>query len=142
MEFQIMNPQEVAALPQVRWNFEEIKRYAIEKADEYKGIAYTEDDAAAMKSDRADINRFIKAIEAERIKKKKEYLEPYNVFEAQVKEVLQPLREAEAVIAKGLKEIDDKWRGERFMTRLSDTLGKSLRLTLLTMRASIGSQSR
>jgi len=113
MEFQIMNPQEIAALPQVRWNFDEIKRYAVEKADEYKGIAYTEDDAAAMKSDRADINRFIKAIEAERIKKKKEYLEPYNVFEAQVKEVLQPLREAEGVIARGLKEIDDKWRAER-----------------------------
>jgi hypothetical protein len=113
MEFEILNSQEFAALPLVRWNFEELKKYAIEKADEYKGIAYTESDAAAMKSDRADINRFIKAIEAERIKKKKEYLEPYNVFEAQVKEVLQPLKEAEAVIAKGLKEIDDKWREER-----------------------------
>lgn len=113
MEFEVLNSQEFAALPLVRWNFEELKKYAIEKADEYKGIAYTESDAAAMKSDRADINRFIKAIEAERIKKKKEYLEPYTVFEAQVKEVLQPLKEAEAVIAKGLKEIDDKWRAER-----------------------------
>ena len=113
MELVIANQQDVASLPVVKWNFEELKQYALDKADEYKGIAYTEDDAAAMKADRADINRFLRAIDAERIQKKKEYLKPYNEFEAQVKEVLKPLQEAEALIAKGLKEIYDKWREER-----------------------------
>ena len=113
MEFNILNPGEIESLPQVRWNFEDLKRYALEKAQEYKSIAYTEDDVKAMKSDRADINRFINAIEDERTKKKKEYMAPYTAFEDQVKEVLQPLREAEALIAKGLKEIDDRWKEER-----------------------------
>ena len=113
MEFNILNPKEIESLPQVRWNFEDLKRYALEKAQEYKSIAYTEDDVKAMKSDRADINRFINAIEDERKKKKKEYMAPYTAFEDQVKEVLQPLREAEALIAKGLKEIDDRWKEER-----------------------------
>lgn len=113
MEFNILNPGEIESLPQVRWNFEDLKRYALEKAQEYKSIAYTEDDVKAMKSDRADINRFINAIEDERKKKKKEYMAPYTAFEDQVKEVLQPLREAEALIAKGLKEIDDRWKEER-----------------------------
>ena len=113
MEFEILNGKEIVELPQVRWNFEELKKYAQEKALEYKSIAYTDKDVSAMKSDRADINRFIKAVEAERIEKKKQYMAPYAIFEGQVKEVLQPLKEAEALIAKGLKEIDDKWKDER-----------------------------
>lgn len=113
MELTILNAQELAALPLVKWNLDELKSYAATKAEEYKSIAYTEDDVQAMKADRADINRFIKAIEAERIQKKKEYMQPYTVFENQVKEVLQPLQEAEKLIAKGLKEIDDKWKQER-----------------------------
>lgn len=113
MELTIYSPQDAKALPEIKWNFEEIKKYAVEKADEYKSIAYTESDEAAMKADRADINRFVNAIEDERKRKKAEYMEPYNAFEAQVKEVLKPLREAEAGIANGLKEIDKKRRAEK-----------------------------
>lgn len=113
MEFEVYAPQAGQELPEIRWNYEEIKRYALERAEYYKGIAYTEDDAADMKKDRADINRFINALEAARREKKKEYMEPYSRFEAQVKDALKPLQEAGELISKGLAEIEQKYRIEK-----------------------------
>lgn len=113
MEFEVYAPQAGQELPEIRWNYEEIKRYALERAEYYKGIAYTEDDAADMKKDRADINRFINALEAARREKKKEYMEPYSRFEAQVKDALKPLQEAGELISAGLAEIEQKYRAEK-----------------------------
>lgn len=113
MELMIYSPETAEALPEIKWNYEEIKKYALEKAQEYKSIAYTDSDAAAMKKDRADINRFITALENERKNKKKEYMAPYAAFEAQVKDALAPLREASDLIGRGLNEIEEQYRAAR-----------------------------
>lgn len=113
MELMIYNPEGETALPEIRWNYTEIKEYALKKAEEYKSIAYTEADAAAMKKDRADINRFISALDAERKNKKKEYMAPYMIFEKQVKEALLPLQEAAELISHGLDEIEQQYRDDK-----------------------------
>lgn len=113
MELMIYDPKGAEALPEIKWNYEEIKAYALEKAQEYKSIAYTDADAAAMKKDRADINRFILALDAERKNKKKEYMKPYMAFEEQVKDALLPLREAADLISQGLEEIEQQYRDEK-----------------------------
>ncbi len=113
MELMIYNPDEAQALPEIKWNYEEIKKYALDKAKEYKSIAYTDADVAAMKKDRADINRFITALDNERKNKKKEYMAPYTIFETQVKDALQPLREAAAIITKGLDEVEQQYRAAK-----------------------------
>lgn len=110
MELMFYDPKEELALPEIKWNYEEIKQYALDKAAEYKSIAYTDADVVAMKKDRADINRFINALDNERKNKKKQYMEPYTVFEQQVKDALQPLKEAESYIKKGLDEIEQQYR--------------------------------
>lgn len=110
MELMFYDPKEAQALPEIKWNYEEIKNYALDKAAEYKSIAYTDADVAAMKKDRADINRFIAALDNERKNKKKQYMEPYTVFEQQVKDALQPLKEAESYIKKGLDEVEQQYR--------------------------------
>lgn len=110
MELMFYDPKEAQALPEIKWNYEEIKNYALDKAAEYKSIAYTDADVAAMKKDRADINRFINVLDNERKNKKKQYMEPYTVFEQQVKDALQPLKEAESYIKKGLDEIEQQYR--------------------------------
>lgn len=110
MELMFYDPKEVQALPEIKWNYEEIKQYAMDKAAEYKSIAYIDADVVAMKKDRADINRFINALDNERKNKKKQYMEPYTVFEQQVKDALQPLKEAESYIKKGLDEIEQQYR--------------------------------
>jgi len=107
MELLIEAPQQVQ---EYRWNYEEIKAAAVAKAEEYKAIAYTDADEAAMKKDKADLNRIIAAIEGERKRIKKDCMKPYDRFEAQVKDVLEPLREAVESIEKGLGEIDRAYR--------------------------------
>ena len=69
----VFNPvPEEMQLPGVVWNFEEIKKMVADKAAEYATIVYTEDQQKQMKADRAKLNKFVDAIEAERkaVKKK------------------------------------------------------------------------
>lgn len=110
MELKIYTPMEADSLPLVRWNNEELKAGVAAKMQEFKDIAYTEDDAKAMKADKADINKFVTAIENERKRVKNYYAQPYEAFEAQVKEVLAPAREVVKLIDANLQEIEVRYR--------------------------------
>ena len=110
LELKIITPMEPGALPEIQWNIEEAKAYTLKKAKEYQSIAYTDADAAAMKKDRAQINKFITAVENERKRAKAFYNEPYEKFNAQVKEVLQPMRDTIQIIDQGLDELEQKYR--------------------------------
>lgn len=113
MELMIYSPAENERLPEIQWNFEEIKRYAAERAGYYQNIAYTDADMKEMKSDKADINKFINALEDVRKQKKKEYMAPYEVFEGQVKEALLPLRKTVALITEKMDEVEEQYREAR-----------------------------
>lgn len=113
MELMIYSPGPEEKLPDIQWNFEEIKKYAAERAAYYSNIAYTDADAADMKKDKAAMNKFINAMESARKQKKKEYLAPYEVFELQVKETLLPLRKAIEMIDSGLEEIEQQYRVDK-----------------------------
>lgn len=113
MELMIYNQDNPGILPEIRWNYEEIKQYAITKAQEYQSIAYTDADVADMKKDKADINRFINALEDARKSKKKEYLAPYEKFEAQVKDALAPLKQTTVLISQKLDEVEQQYREGR-----------------------------
>lgn len=113
MELMIYSPAENERLPEIQWNFEEIKKYAAEKAEYYQNIAYTDADVKDMKSDKADINKFVNALENVRKQKKKEYLQPYEVFEGQVKEALLPLRKTVALITEKMDEVEEQYRETR-----------------------------
>ena len=113
MELRITTQMEPGVLPEIQWNHEELKAEIAAKAAEYKAIAYTEDQAADMKKDRATLNKLVTAFEDQRKQVKKFYHAPYEKFEAQVKEVLLPVREAIGVIDEGLAEIDRQYRVEK-----------------------------
>lgn len=113
MELMIYSPAENEKLPEIQWNFEEIKKYAAEKAAWYQSIAYTDADTKEMKSDKAEINKFITALEDVRKQKKKEYLAPYEVFESQIKETLLPLRKTVSLITEKLDEVEEQYREAR-----------------------------
>lgn len=113
MELMIYNQDNTGVLPEIQWNYEEIKQYAITKAQEYQSIAYTDADVADMKKDKADINRFINALEDARKSKKKEYLAPYEKFESQVKDALTPLRKTTELISQKLDEVEQQYRAGR-----------------------------
>lgn len=113
MELRITTSMAPGVLPEVQWNNEELKKEIAEKAAEYKKIAYTAEQSTEMKKDRAKLNALVTAFEDQRKLVKKFYNEPYTKFENQVKEVLEPAREAIGTIDKGLDEIEKKYRADR-----------------------------
>lgn len=113
MELRITTKMEPGTLPEIQWNSSELKEEIQKKAQEYASIAYTDSQTAEMRKDRATLNSLVKAFEEERKQVKKFYAAPYEKFEAQVKEVLEPVRSAIKVIDDGLYEIEQKYRSEK-----------------------------
>lgn len=113
MELRIINPIMDMELPRVQWNHEELKAEVAAKMNEYASIAYTEDDAKAMKADRAQINKFISAVDEERKRIKRYYMQPCEEFENQVKDVLAPAKQAVNAIGEKLDEIEQRYRNEK-----------------------------
>lgn len=113
MELKIMTQVDPGVLPEIQWNHEELKKEITAKSEEYKHIAYTNDQATEMKKDRAILNKLVNTFEEQRKQIKKFYLEPYEKFENQVEEVLAPVRSAISVIDEGLAEIERNYRVEK-----------------------------
>lgn len=113
MELKIMTQMDTGVLPEIQWNHEELKQEIAAKAAEYKAIAYTDAQETEMRKDRATLNKLVTAFEDQRKQVKKFYQAPYDKFEAQVKEVLNPVREAIGAIDDVLAEIDRNYRVEK-----------------------------
>lgn len=71
----------------IEFNFEQLKQELTDKAEQYKGLVYTDDQVQDAKKDVAALRKFTKALSDERIKVKKECMKPYEEFEAKIKEL-------------------------------------------------------
>ena len=110
MELKIM-PYEKAA--PIQWNFEEIKTELKEKIEVYKTLQYTEDQIAAAKTDRAGLNSLKKALIEERIRREKEFMEPFSLFKAQVSELVTLIEEPVKIIDSQIKEYEEREKAEK-----------------------------
>lgn len=110
MELRITTQMDPGVLPEIQWNHEDLKKEIAVKAAEYEAIAYTDEQETEMRKDRATLNKLVTAFEDQRKQVKKFYQAPYDKFEAQVKEVLQPVRKAIETIDAGLSEIERDYR--------------------------------
>lgn len=110
MELRITTQMDPGVLPEIQWNHEDLKKEIAAKAAEYEAIAYTDEQEKEMRNDRATLNKLVTAFEDQRKQVKKFYQAPYDKFEAQVKEVLQPVRKAIETIDAGLSEIERDYR--------------------------------
>lgn len=59
-----------------------LKQQIQTRAADYASLVYTDDQIANAKKDRADLNRLKKALNDERIRQEKEFLQPFNEFKA------------------------------------------------------------
>lgn len=85
-ELQITEP----ILPEpISWNYAELKTELTSSLAEYESKVYTEDSIAIAKADAASLRKLKKALNDERIRREKAYMEPFNDFKAQVKEICQ-----------------------------------------------------
>lgn len=94
-------------------DFERIKLEAIELAEKINLVEVDDENIKQSKKMIAAVNNKIKELEARRITIKKAMLEPYNQFEAQVKEIVGIVKEAEDVVRQQVKQLEEMDRQQK-----------------------------
>ncbi len=89
-------------------DFESAKQQVQSVMDDYRGLVFTEDTKKDAKSDLADLRKYRKAIVDKRSDVKKAYMEPYNRFDSQVKELLAIVDEPITFIDGQVKAFEEK----------------------------------
>ena len=113
MEIQILTPTQAQPLPPIKWNYSEVKAWIEDGLARYKGVVYDESQIAEAKKDRANLNKLVQALDAKRKEMKALYLNPYEEFEAQAKELIAMVKEQSAAIDMQVKAYDDRRREEK-----------------------------
>ena len=113
MELKIYNPQEDGFLQQIDWNFEELKQEITAKVENYKNLVYSDDQMKEAKKDRANLRKFITALEGKRKELKKQIMIPYDSFEKQEKELVLIVNQAIENIDIQVKGYEEGLRAEK-----------------------------
>ena len=90
----------------VTWNYEDLKKAITNALTVYKTTKYDDSNIGQAKKDRAMLNNLSKSVNARKIEIKKKCLEPYEVIEAQAKELMSIIQEPIAVIDERLTEYE------------------------------------
>ena len=109
----INNPDEGQFLKSIGWNKEQIKDAVVSITEQYRGLAYTEEQLQEAKADRAKLNAMKKDISDRRIQVKNALLEPYEKFEAEVKEVVALIDEPIAMIDEQIVAYEERTKEEK-----------------------------
>lgn len=97
----------------IEWNYEELKTQLLAKLQDYKTLQYTPEQIQAAKTDRANLNSLKKALSDERIRRKKEFLEPFDTFEAQIKELCNLIEEPVKLIDAQIREVEEREKADK-----------------------------
>ncbi|MFV0422223.1 DUF1351 domain-containing protein [Oleidesulfovibrio sp.] len=101
------------SLPQISFDYEGLKAWAISITEQFSGLVVTEDDIAAIKSEMAGLNKAKDMVETARKEAVKRVSAPIKEFEAQVKDVVTIITEARAALAEQVKRFEDQQREDR-----------------------------
>lgn len=133
MELKIYNPsEENGFLKAIEWNYEELKAELSQKLEDYKGLVYTEEQIKEAKADRAKLNALATAIDSKRKEIKKQCLQPYEAFEAQIKDLLAVIKEPVALIDSQIKGYEEEKKAKKLeevkalFEKLKDAAGEEL----------------
>lgn len=111
MEFQLISPQ--TFVEAIQFNYDELHNWITEQTEKYQNLVYTDDTIKEAKEDRAKLNRFRDNLDNARKDVKKQYLEPYNVFENDVKKLLAIIDEPLNAIDKQVKDYEEKKKADK-----------------------------
>lgn len=109
----INQPDEGKFLQKIGWNKQEIMEAVASITEQYEGVQYTDEQMTAAKKDRATLNAMRTAISNRRIEVKKALLAPYDVFEAEVKEVVALIDKPIAMIDEQTKAYEEKLKEDK-----------------------------
>ena len=91
----------------IAFNYEEIKNELAERVHIYETVVYDDTQIKQAKADRADLNRFKKALNDERIRREKEYLKPFEDFKNKINELIKIVDKPCEVIDKQIKAYEE-----------------------------------
>ena len=125
-----VKPYELPAA--LSFNYEELKAALTEKVKFYETAVYGDEDIKQAKADRADLNRLKKALSDERIRRKKEYLAPFEDFEKKINEIIAIIDKPAAIIDQRVKEFEQAKKDEKKMQiqQIFDKIGFPEYITL------------
>lgn len=98
---------------EIEANFPEIAAKIAEITAMYAGSIVSLDWLPQAKKDRAYLNSLVKSVDQRRIEAKKAYMQPYDSFEAQVKSLLAPVREASANLDAQIKTLEEQEKANK-----------------------------
>lgn len=101
-------------LPQEIENLAALKEEITPKLEKYNNLVVTPESIKAAKADKAALNKLKAAIEEQRKAIKRQYLEPYNILEAQCKEVVALIDAPITAIDKQIKVFEEIEENEKF----------------------------
>lgn len=116
MEFRVTTDIQTAIPQEIAFNFDEMKAWLAERLEHYNSLVITEETIKEGKDDRATLNKLRTAIDTRRKEIKKEYLAPYNAFEARVKELTALIDKPINVIDLQLDEYEQMRMAEKDVT--------------------------
>lgn len=119
MEIRLVNPTEDGFLQKIDWNKAELEANVRSIVEAYQGLVYTEDTVSDAKKDRAAIRKLLNEIEDRRKLVKKKCMEPYEVFESDLKDVTALIKEQIDIIDGQVKEYENSVKEEK-KARLQD----------------------
>lgn len=91
----------------ITFNYDELKAWVEEKAEEYTVTAYTPETIKNAKADRASLNRLKKALNDERIRLERDYMKPFEGFKDQIRELIGIIDKPAQLIDKAVKEVEE-----------------------------------
>lgn len=119
MEIRLVNPTEDGFLQKIDWNKAELEENVRSIVAAYQGLVYTEDTVSDAKNDRAALRKLFNEIEDRRKLVKKKCMEPYEVFESDLKDVTALIKEQISIIDGQVKEYENSVKEEK-KARLQD----------------------
>lgn len=98
----------------IEWSqYTDLKRQAQELAENIRALTVDEENIKQSKKLLAEVNKRCKELEDRRIKIKNLMLEPYKLFEDQVKEIVGIVKEADEVVRQQVKQLEEIERQEK-----------------------------
>lgn len=104
---------EVKLPDQIAFNYEDIKAELTEKVKTYESIVYDDNQIKEAKADKANLNKLKKALNDERIRREREYMQPFNDFKIKINELIATIDKPIAIIDEQVKAYEDKKRQEK-----------------------------
>lgn len=97
----------------ITFNFAELKNELVTVLNNYANMVYSDEAIKEAKADRARLNKLSKALNDERIKREREYMQPFGAFKAQIAELVADINGACTKIDAQIKACEERQRAEK-----------------------------